>query len=128
MMLAEGFGGGDRQAARWRSSARVVLRAARLVAAVRLHALGAKLDDVTKVFTDEAGLDDTSARREAERAAIDPMVMVDALGRIAIEAARRLARRTQAPTARRVPRRAAVARLAAGARALPKQCCLWEDN
>jgi uncharacterized protein (DUF885 family) len=62
-----------------------VLRAARLVAAVRLHALGAKLDDATKVFTDEAALDDATARREAERAALDPMVLDDALGRIAID-------------------------------------------
>jgi uncharacterized protein (DUF885 family) len=62
-----------------------MLRAARLVAAVRLHALGAKLDDVQKVFTDEAGLDDYQARREVERAATDPLVLGDALGRVVID-------------------------------------------
>ncbi|HEX9105242.1 MAG TPA: DUF885 domain-containing protein [Polyangia bacterium] len=84
MLLAEGWLPGDAKV-RVAAARATVLRAARLVAAVRLHALGAKLDDATKVFTDEAGLDDAQARREAERAAIDPMVLADALGRIAIE-------------------------------------------
>jgi uncharacterized protein (DUF885 family) len=83
MMLAEGFLAGDAKA-RLAVARATMLRAARLVAAVRLHALGAKLDDVAKVFTDEAGLDEYQARREAERAAVDPMVLGDALGRIAI--------------------------------------------
>ena len=83
MMLAEGWLPGDAKV-RVAAARATLLRAARLVAAVRLHALGAKLDDATKVFTDEAGLEDVPARREAERAAIDPMVLGDALGRIAI--------------------------------------------
>ncbi len=83
MMLAEGWLPGDAKV-RVAAARATVLRAARLVAAVRLHALGAKIDDAAKVFTDEAGLDDEQARREAERAAIDPMVLADALGRIAI--------------------------------------------
>jgi uncharacterized protein (DUF885 family) len=83
MMLAEGWLPGDAKV-RVAAARATVLRAARLVAAVRLHALGAKIDDAVKVFTDEAGLDDSQARREAERAAIDPMVLADALGRIAI--------------------------------------------
>jgi uncharacterized protein (DUF885 family) len=62
-----------------------LLHAARLVAAVKLHALGAKLDDAAKIFTDEAMLSKDSAREEAERAAIDPMVMLDALGRLELE-------------------------------------------
>ena len=83
MMMAEGWLPGDAKL-RVSVARATLLRAARLVAAVRLHALGAKLDDAAKVFTDEAGLDDYQARREAERAAIDPMVLGDALGRIAI--------------------------------------------
>jgi uncharacterized protein (DUF885 family) len=83
MLLAEGWLPGDARV-RVAAARATVLRAARLVAAVRLHALGAKLDDAVKVFTDEAGLDELQARREAERAAIDPMVLGDALGRIAI--------------------------------------------
>jgi uncharacterized protein (DUF885 family) len=62
-----------------------LLHAARLVAAVKLHAQGAKIDDAVKVFTDEALLDEFQARREAERAAVDPLVMLDALGRLELE-------------------------------------------
>jgi uncharacterized protein (DUF885 family) len=62
-----------------------LLRAARLVAAVKLHAFGAKLDDAIKLFTEDVMLDATSARREAERAAVDPNVMLDALGRLELE-------------------------------------------
>jgi uncharacterized protein (DUF885 family) len=83
MMLAEGWLPGDARV-RVAAARGTLLRAARLVAAVRLHALGGKIDDAVKVFTDEAGLEDMPARREAERAAIDPMVLADALGRIAI--------------------------------------------
>ncbi|MCU1280020.1 MAG: hypothetical protein JWM53_3566 [bacterium] len=83
MMLAEGWLPGDARV-RVAAARATLLRAARLVAAVRLHALGGKIDDAVKVFTDEAGLEDLPARREAERAAIDPMVLGDALGRIAI--------------------------------------------
>ncbi len=83
MMLAEGWMPDDARV-RIAVARATLLRAARLVAAVRLHALGAKLDDAVKVFTDEAGLEDLPARREAERAAIDPMVLADGLGRIAI--------------------------------------------
>jgi uncharacterized protein (DUF885 family) len=83
MMLSEGFLPGDARL-RLAVARATLLRAARLVASVRLHALGAKIDDAVKVFTDEAGLDDYTARREAERAALDPMVLADALGRIAI--------------------------------------------
>ena len=83
MMLAEGFLPGDAKV-RIAVARATMLRAARLVAVVRLHALGAKLDDVAKVFTDEVGLDDYQSRREAERAATDPLVLGDALGRIII--------------------------------------------
>jgi uncharacterized protein (DUF885 family) len=83
MLLAEGFMAGDAKL-RVVTARASALRAARLVAAVRLHALGTKFDDVVKIFTDEIGLDDYSARREAERVAADPLVLADALGRVAI--------------------------------------------
>ncbi|HEY7954768.1 MAG TPA: DUF885 family protein [Polyangia bacterium] len=84
MMVEQGFGDSDPKLELIEARSQMV-RDARLVAVVRLHALSAKLDDATKVFTDEAELDDYQARREAERCAIDPMVMLDALGRIEIE-------------------------------------------
>jgi uncharacterized protein (DUF885 family) len=84
MMLDEGFAADDWKV-RIAVERSVLLRAARLVAVVRLHALGAKLDDIAEMFSDDALLDEFQARREAERAATDPLVMVDALGRVAIE-------------------------------------------
>jgi hypothetical protein len=62
-----------------------VLRAARAIAAVKFHALGASRDEILRIFTDEAGLDRESADREIERVAVDPMVLNDCLGRLVIE-------------------------------------------
>ena len=84
MMLDQGYGLGDPKL-RIAVERGLMVRTARLVAAVRLHALSAKLDDVAKLFADEALLEDYQARREAERVAIDPMVISEALGRIEIE-------------------------------------------
>jgi uncharacterized protein (DUF885 family) len=84
MMIDQGFSPGDLHV-RLVLERAILVRVARLLAVVRLHALSAKLDDVVKLFTDDVGLDDFVARREAERAALDPMVAADALGRIEIE-------------------------------------------
>jgi uncharacterized protein (DUF885 family) len=62
-----------------------LIRAVRALGAVRFHALGARLEDVIKLFVDEVGLDEVQARREGERVAVDPMVLVDCLGRLMIE-------------------------------------------
>lgn len=85
MMLAEGFGNGDVRL-RLGLLREQLVQLCRLVAAVRFHArVGeAKLDDLSHLFADEAYLDDYAARREAERAAIDPMSLAAALGRLQI--------------------------------------------
>jgi uncharacterized protein (DUF885 family) len=84
MVIDQGFGSGDAKL-RWALERTQLLRSARLVAAVRFHALNARLDDIVKVFADEAGLDDYAARREAERIAVDPLQLLDALGRLSLE-------------------------------------------
>ena len=56
----------------------------RLLAVLKLHAGGAKLEEIAKFFAEEGGLDDYSARREAERVALDPMVLAPQLGRLEI--------------------------------------------
>ncbi|MEO6951978.1 MAG: DUF885 family protein [Polyangia bacterium] len=61
------------------------LRLLRLLASIRFHAQGARLDDIAKLFSDEADLDDSQARRESERIALDPMAGAGALGRLEIE-------------------------------------------
>jgi len=83
-LVDAGFAAGDLKL-RLQLERVAILRAARALAAVRFHALGAKLDEITELFVAEAGLDEAQARREAERVAGDPLVVADCLGRLAIE-------------------------------------------
>ncbi len=82
--LESGFAAGDLKL-RYLIERAALLRAGRAVAAVRLHALGGKLDDVVRMFSEDVQLERAEAEREAERAAIDPMILVDCLGRLRIE-------------------------------------------
>jgi uncharacterized protein (DUF885 family) len=66
------------------------LRLVRLLAVLRLHAApqpgGAHFDEAMRLFTEECGMDELAARREAERAACDPLgTMLPALGRMQLE-------------------------------------------
>ncbi len=78
-MLDEGFGDPRLKLAYQREA---LVYACRFVAAIRLHAFGAKRDDIVKIFTDAGSLDDYSAQREADRVAFDPMVMAHTLGKL----------------------------------------------
>lgn len=71
-----------------------ILRLARLVATLRLHAPPAlapatspaqRLDDVVAFLAEQALLDDYTARREAERLTYDPMALSSALGFLLID-------------------------------------------
>jgi uncharacterized protein (DUF885 family) len=84
MIVDEGFLAGDVKV-RLAMERSMMLHAARLVAAVRLHAMGAKLDEVAAQLVAEAGLDEGQARREAERAAADPWTIAETLGRVELE-------------------------------------------
>jgi uncharacterized protein (DUF885 family) len=84
MVLDEGFLPGDARV-RLAVERSVIVHAARLVAAVRLHCMGARIDDVVAQLVSEAGLDEAQARREAERATVDPMALSETLGRVEIE-------------------------------------------
>jgi uncharacterized protein (DUF885 family) len=61
------------------------LRLVRLLASIRFHAQGARLEQVAQLFSDECGLDDYTARKEAERVALDPLAGAEALGKLEIE-------------------------------------------
>jgi hypothetical protein len=61
------------------------LRLVRLLAAIRFHAQGARFDQIVQLFGDECGLDDYTARKEAERVALDPLAGAEALGRLEID-------------------------------------------
>jgi uncharacterized protein (DUF885 family) len=83
MMLDAGFAPGDNKL-RLAQLREALLRACRMVAVIRFHLLGAKPEEIVKIFTDDGSLDDYSARREAERVAFDPMVLSHTLGKLAI--------------------------------------------
>jgi hypothetical protein len=61
------------------------LRLLRLLGSIRFHAQGLKLDELARFFGEEGDLDEYTARREAERVALDPLTGVEALGRLEIE-------------------------------------------
>lgn len=70
MMLEAGYGGGDAKL-RLVGLRDQLLRLTRLVASLRYHGQGARLDDIAELFAEEGYLDDYAARREAERVAGD---------------------------------------------------------
>jgi uncharacterized protein (DUF885 family) len=61
------------------------LRLLRLLASIRFHAQAARFDDVVRLFAEQTDLDDTQARREAERVALDPFAGAEALGWMEID-------------------------------------------
>ncbi len=61
-----------------------LVRLARLVVAIRLHADDWSVEQGMRFFRDEAYLEEPSARREAERGTFDPSYGVYALGKLAL--------------------------------------------
>jgi uncharacterized protein (DUF885 family) len=61
-----------------------LVRLARLVVAIRLHAEDWSVEQGVRFFRDEAFLEEPSARREAERGTFDPSYGVYALGKLAL--------------------------------------------
>ena len=59
-----------------------LLRLARLVVGIRLHADDLSVEQGVRFFRDEAYLEEAAARREAERATFDPDCVLYALGRL----------------------------------------------
>ena len=84
LLVDEGFLAGDVRL-RLAVERSAILHAARLIAVVRLHAMGAKLDDVAAQLATEAG--STRGRRAARRSARRSIrsAMAETLGRVEIE-------------------------------------------
>ena len=61
-----------------------LVRLARLIVAIRLHADDWSVEQGMRFFRDEAYLEESSARREAERGTFDPSYGVYALGKLAL--------------------------------------------
>jgi uncharacterized protein (DUF885 family) len=83
MMIEEGFGGGDLKL-RLGQLADALLRLCRFVASIRLHIDAMTVDQATRFFMDNAFMQETPARIEAERGTFDPMYLVYSLGKLAI--------------------------------------------
>jgi len=81
MMLEEGLGDRD-PARRLGQLAEVLIRLARLIVGIRLHAEDLSVEQGVRFFKDEAFLEEGTARKEAERGTFNPSYVVYALGRL----------------------------------------------
>ncbi len=80
-MLEAGFRRGD-VLVKLGQIARAMVRLARLVVGIRLHCDDLSVEQGMRFFRDEAFLEESSARREAERGTYDPGYATHAAGRL----------------------------------------------
>ena len=81
MMLDAGFGRGDDQI-RLGQLAEALVRLARFVVGIKLHAEDFSVEQGVRFFRDEAFMEEGSARREAERGTFDPRYIVYSAGKL----------------------------------------------
>ncbi|MDO8836391.1 MAG: DUF885 domain-containing protein [Vicinamibacterales bacterium] len=81
MMIDAGFGKGD-PTIKLAQLAESLVRLARLIVAIRLHAEDMSVEQGVRFFRDEAFLEEGSARREAERGTFDPGYGAYAAGKL----------------------------------------------
>jgi len=88
MMLEAGFGRGD-HAIKLGQLAEALVRLARFVVGIRLHTEDWSVEQGVRFFRDEAYLEESSARREAERGTFDPTYLVYSAGKLMLLKLRR---------------------------------------
>lgn len=81
MMVEAGFGNGN-PVIRLGQLAESLIRLARTVVGIRLHAEDMSVEQGVRFFRDEAYLEEGSARREAERGTFDPAYLLYAVGKL----------------------------------------------
>ena len=81
MMIEAGFGRGD-HSMKLGQLAESLVRLARFVVGIRLHTEDWSVEQGVRFFRDEAFLEESSARREAERGTFDPTYMVYSAGKL----------------------------------------------
>lgn len=81
MMIEEGFAAGD-PLVRLGQLAESLVRLARLIVGIRLHAEDWSVEQAVRFFREEAFVEEATARREAERGAFDPGYVVYAAGKL----------------------------------------------
>jgi uncharacterized protein (DUF885 family) len=88
MMLDMGFRRDD-QALRLGQLAEALIRLARFVVSIRLHAEDMSVEQGVRIFRDESFMEEGSARREAERGTFDPTYLVYSVGKLMLLKLRR---------------------------------------
>jgi len=81
MMIEAGFGKQD-PAIRLGHLQEALIRLARFIVGIRLHAEDLSVEQGVRFFREEAFLEDTAARREAERGTFDPSYVVYSAGKL----------------------------------------------
>jgi len=88
MMLEAGFGRGD-HSMKLGQLAESLLRLARFIVGIRLHTEDWSVEQGVRFFRDEAFLEESNARREAERGTFDPTYLVYSAGKMMLLKLRR---------------------------------------
>ena len=81
MMIEAGFGRGD-HAMKLGQLAEALVRLARFIVGIRLHTEDWSVEQGVRFFRDEAFLEESNARREAERGTFDPTYLVYSAGKM----------------------------------------------
>src|SRR5438034_8766761 len=81
MMIEAGFGRQD-YGIRLGQLAESLIRLARFVVCIRLHAEDMSVEQGVRFFREEAYMEEGSARREAERGTFDPTYLVYSVGKL----------------------------------------------
>jgi uncharacterized protein (DUF885 family) len=81
MMIEAGFGKGD-SSMKLGQLAEALVRLARFIVGIRLHTEDWSVEQGVRFFKDEAFLEETNARREAERGTFDPTYLVYSAGKM----------------------------------------------
>ena len=81
MMIESGFGRQD-PGVKLGQLAESLVRLARFIVCIRLHAEDWSVEQGVRFFRDEAFMEEGSARREAERGTFDPMYLVYSVGKL----------------------------------------------
>jgi len=81
MMIEAGFGRQD-DSVKLGQLAEALIRLARFVACIRLHAEDMSVEQGVRIFREEAFMEEPNARREAERGTFDPTYLVYSVGKL----------------------------------------------
>ena len=81
MMMDAGFGRQD-HSVKLGQLAEALIRLARFIVCIRLHAEDMSVEQGMRFFRDEAFMEENSARREAERGTFDPTYLVYSVGKL----------------------------------------------